>query len=157
MQGAMYSASFSTAGATLVQDLFQLLAANDVPFIVHGIRIGQNSDAGDAQAEMLRIQLTRTDFTVNGSGGTTLTPRALTPDSSAADTIVEANNTTLSTVQTVLVEDSFNVQSGWLWMPTPEERIIVPGGITNGFIVGLLKAPADALDLTGTIIFEEIK
>lgn len=157
MQGPMYAASFGGVAVTAVQDLFQLLAANDVPFIVHGIRIGQFTDAGDAQAEMLHIQLTRTDFTINGSGGSTVTPRAITPDSSAADTIVEANNTTLSTVQTVLVEDSFNVQSGWLWMPTPEERILVPGGITNGFIVGLLETPDDSITMTGTIIFEEIK
>ncbi len=157
MQGPMYAASFGGVAVSVVQDLFQLLAAAAVPLIIHGIRIGQSSDAGDAQAEMLRIQLTRTDFTINGSGGTTPTARALSPDSSAADTIVEANNTTLSTVQTVLVDDAFNVQSGWLWMPTPEERIIVPAGVTNGFIVGLLTAPADALTMSGTILFEEIK
>lgn len=157
MQGHVYYANFFAAGATLVQDMFQLLAAAAVPIVIHSVRIGQSSDAGDAQAEMLRVQLTRTDFTINGSGGTTPTARPVSPASPAASTIVEANNTTLSTVQVVLLEDSFNVQAGWLYLPTPEERIVIPAGVTNGFIVGLLTVPSDALDLTGTIVFEELK
>lgn len=157
MQGHIYSASFGAVAVTLAQDLFQLLAAAAVPVIIHSIRIGQSSDAGDAAAEMLRITVNRTDFTINGSGGTTRTPEAHSPASPVASTIVEANNDTVSTVQTVVIDDDFNVQAGWLYLPTPEERIILPAGVTNGIIVSLPAAPGDELIMSGTITFEEIK
>src|SRR5712691_1016450 len=35
--------------------------------------------------------------------------------------------TVLGTAGAVLVSDSFNWQNGWLWLPVPEERIIVAG------------------------------
>lgn len=157
MQGHMYTATVQLAAVTVIQDFFQLLAAAAVPIVIHSIRIGQSTEAGDAAAEMLRIRLARTDFTINGSGGSTLTPEAHSPASPAASTVVEANNTTLSTVQVPILEDVFNVQAGWLYVPTERERLIIPAGVTNGFIVGLPVAPADPMDMTGSIIFEEIK
>ncbi len=156
MTGHMYAASFFTAGVTVLQDLFQLVAITN-PATIHSIRIGQSSDEGDAQAEMLQIQISRTDLTVNGSGGSTLTPVQLSPGSPSATTVVEANNTTISTVTTPIVEDSFNVQAGWLWLPTPEERILLIVSATAGIVVELPVAPSDPLDMTGTIIFEEHK
>ncbi len=158
MQGPhVYSATFRNIAVTALQDLFQCLAAAAVPLWLHSCRIGQTSDEGDAEAEMLEIQITRTDFTINGSGGTVPTPRPHSVASPAASTIVEANNTTISTVQTVVVEDVFNVQAGWLYQPPPEERIMVPGGITNGLIIALPVAPSDPLTMDGTITFSEVK
>ncbi len=157
MIGHMYTGTVQVAGASAIQDFFQALAAAAVPFIVHAVRIGQSSDAGDAQAEMLRIRLARTDFTINGSGGTTPTLLPHSPASPVSSTVLEANNTTLSTVQTPFLEDTFNVQSGWLYIPGQRELILVPAGVTNGFIVGLPAAPNDPLDMTGEITIEEIK
>jgi hypothetical protein len=151
----MYTASFDNVAVTAAQDLFQLLASATVPIIIHEVRIGQSSDAGDAEAEMLRIALARSDMTINGSGGTTPTPAKHSDGSSAAATVSEANNTTLSTVQTVIVADTFNVQAGWLYVPTPEERIIILP--TEGFIVNLPGAPNDSLTMSGSVTFEEIK
>ena len=157
MAGHVYTASVQIAAVTAIQDFFQLLAAAAVPIYIHSIRLGQDSDQGDAQAEMLRVNLTRTDFTINGSGGTSPTSRPHSVASPVASTTVEANNTTLSTVQTVLLEDVFNVQAGWLYQPPPEERIMIPAGVTNGFIVALPEAPDDPLDMVGSITFEEVK
>ena len=156
MQGHVYYASFFTAAVTALQDLFQLAPTTN-PIIVHSIRIGQSSDEGDAQAEMLQVQISRTTLTVNGSGGTVLTPVAASPGSPAATTVVEANNTTQSTVTTEILEDTFNVQAGWLYLPTPEERIIVLASATTGLVVELPVGPSDPLDMTGTIVFEEIR
>jgi hypothetical protein len=155
MQGHIYIARFSGVAVTVAQDLFQLLASATVPIIIHEIRIGQSSDAGDAQAEMARIQLARSDMTINGSGGTTVTPVATSPGSPAAATVVEANNTTLSTVQVPILSDVFNVQANWLYVPTPETRIIILP--TQGFIIALPDAPNDSLTMSGSVIFEEIK
>lgn len=155
MTGHIYTASFSAVTVTLLQDLFQLLASATVPIRILSVRIGQSSDAGDAQAEMLAIRLSRSDMTVNGSGGTTATPALHSPGSSAAATVAEVNNTTLSTVQTIIVSDAFNVQAGWLYLPTPDEIItILP---TEGFIVNLPVGPADPLTTSGSVTFEEIK
>lgn len=158
MQGPhVYTASFRTASVSVIQDLFQLLAAAAVPVWIHSVRIGQTSDEGDAEAEMLEIQITRTDFTINGSGGTVPTPRPHSVASPVASTTVEANNTTLSTVQTIVLEDVFNVQAGWLYQPPPEERILLPAGITNGIIIALPVAPNDVLTMDGSITFSEVK
>jgi len=155
MQGHVYTASFTGVAVTALQDLFELLAAAGVPAIIHEIRIGQSSDAGDAEAEMLQIQVSRTDGTTSGSGGTTPTPQDHSPASPAASTTVEANNTTQATVATPIISDTFNVQAGWLYVPTPEERIIIPGGGT--VVVELPSAPNDSLTMSGSITFEEIK
>lgn len=158
MQGPhVYSATFRAVTVTVLQDLFQLLAAAAVPVWIHSIRLGQTTDAGDAEAELLEVQISRTDFTINGSGGSTPTPRPHSPASPAASTTVEANNTTLSTVQTVIIEDVFNVQAGWLFQPPPEERILLAAGITNGIIVHLPVGPSDPIDMDGTITFSEVK
>jgi LysM repeat protein len=54
----------------------------------------------------------------------------------------------------VLVADVFNVLNGWLYVPTPEERIIVPDG---GFVVMKFPAaPAASTTYTAGIIFQEI-
>lgn len=155
MTGHIYTASFSAVTVTLLQDLFQLLASTTVPIIIHEVRIGQSSDAGDSQAEMLAIRLSRSDMTINGSGGTTATPALHSPGSSAAATVAEVNNTTLSTVQTIIISDDFNVQAGFLYIPTPETRIVILP--TEGFIVNLPVGPADPLTMSGSCTFEEIK
>ena len=35
--------------------------------------------------------------------------------------------------KTVIFEDAFNVLNGWIWIPTPEERIVMPAGSASGF------------------------
>lgn len=159
MQGHVYTAAFGGVSVTAIQDLFELAAAAGVPVEILSIRIGQSSDAGDAEAEMLRVQISRVNPTVtSGSLGTTLTPEQHSAASPAASTVVEANNTTQATSSTTIdpiVEDTFNVQAGWLYMPTPEERILIEGGAT--VVVELPVAPNDALTMSGSITFMEYK
>ena len=159
MQGHVYSANFGGVAVSAAQDLFEILAAAGVPVIIHSIRIGQSSDAGDAQAEMLRVQVSLVNAVVTGgSGGSTSTSRAHSPASPAASTTVEANNTTQATSSTTIdpiIEDTYNVQAGWLYLPTPEERLIVAAGTT--LVVESPDTPTDPLTMSGTVTFEEIK
>ena len=55
--------------------------------------------------------------------------------------------------KTVMHSDAFNVLNGWLWVPTPEERIFVPGG----GIIGLKfpDAPTAATYYAGFIFGED--
>lgn len=136
------------------QDLFELVAPSTAIIVIHEIKIGQSSDFGDAQAELLRITLTR-GHTVSGSGGTTPAKNPLDPNDAAAGATLEANNTTVANTSGVDIHaDTFNVAVGWQYVPTPECRpVLAP---SQRFTVRLPAAPADALSMSGTIIWEEI-
>ena len=151
--GRMYTASFGGVAVTAIQDLFELNAPSDSVVALHAISVTQSSDAGDSEAEMLRVQISRSTGT-SGSGGTTLTARPHNVGDAAFGGTAEANNTTQATTTTVVREETFNVQIGWFYRPAPEERIILsPGG---ALVVELPTAPADALTMSGSITFEEI-
>ena len=151
--GRMYTASFGGVAVTAIQDLFELNAPSDSVVALHAISVTQSSDAGDSEAEMLRVQISRFSG-FSGSGGTSPTPRPHEVGDPAFGGTAEANNTTQATTTTVVREETFNVQIGWFYRPAPEERIILsPGG---ALVVELPTAPADALTMSGSITFEEI-
>lgn len=152
--GRKYSAQFNNVAVSAAQDLFEINAPSTKSVILHSVFVGQASDAGDAQAEMLRILIIAAAST-SGSGGSTPTAAPLDSGDAAFGGTVEVNNTTVATGGTPITKhaDCFNVQAGWVYRPTPEERIAIPGG---GRLVINLPAPADSLTMSGTAIFEEI-
>lgn len=150
--GRVYVATFDQVAVTVAQDLFELNAPADAAVIVHSVTITQESDAGDAAAEMLPILLHR--GSTSGSGGSVPTPAPFSVGDPAFGGTVEANNTTQSTEGTNLHAEGFNVQVGFYYMPPPEDRIVIsPSG---RLIVELQAAPADSLTMNGSIVFEEI-
>ncbi len=72
----------------------------------------------------------------------------------AAASAVERNNTTLALNGTgaVLISDTFNVASGWWYRPTEDERILLD---RSQRLVVRITAPADAITMNSTIVFEE--
>ena len=67
------------------------------------------------------------------------------------NTSAEGNGT-----KTIIWEDAFNVLNGWLWVPNPEEKIVLPPGIASCFS---LRLPVAAATLTGWafgIVFKEL-
>ncbi len=150
--GRMYTAVFNDVAVTAIQDLFELNAPADAVVVLHSVTIGQSSDAGDGQAEMLSVQISR--CTGSGSAGSTPTAQKHNVGDAAFGGTVEANNTTQGATATPIFSEAFNVQAGWFYRPTPEERIILsPSG---RIVVELPVAPADALTMSGSITFEEI-
>ena len=89
--GRMYSAQVSAIVVTVVQDLWELNAPSDSIVVIHSARIAQYSDVGDAAAEMLPLQISRSSGTT-GSGGTTPTARPHNLGTVAFGGTVEANN-----------------------------------------------------------------
>jgi hypothetical protein len=151
--GRIYTVEFSEVAVSAAQDLFELTAAADKPLRIHAILLGQSSDAGDAEAELLNYKLIR-GHTTSGSGGTSATPRPMDENDAAAGATCEVNNTTVASAGTAvdLISDTFNVQVGLqLWF-TPETRPRIENGA-----LGCLRitAPADAITLSGTMIVEE--
>lgn len=153
---AIFVATFAAVAVTAAQDVFEIVAPASSRLLIREIRLGQYSDPGDAQAEMLSVQIIR-GYTTSGSGGGSVTPVNLSPVSgaAAATATVERNNTTVAADGTgaVLLADTFNVMGGWRYYPVPEERIEV--GVSQRLVVRIT-APADSLTMNGTLVYEEI-
>lgn len=162
MNGPIYTATFSAISVTAAQDVFELTTHASSRIEICEIFLGQYSDAGDAQAEMLSVQIIR-GYTTAGSGGAAVTPGNFEPWSRAALTTVARNNTTVATAGTAVIlhSEAFNVQGGWLYKPLKAERDnerprIEAAGATNGLLVVRITAPADAVTMNGTIKFREL-
>ena len=148
----MYSVTFEEVAVTAIQDLFEIVSAADSVTVIHSIKIGQSSDAGDSESEQLNILIHR--GSTSGSGGSSATPAPRNLGDAAFGGTCEVNNTSQSTEGTILDSYPFNVLAGLNEVFTPEERIVIsPSGRV---IIELQTAPADSLTMSGTVIIEEI-
>jgi hypothetical protein len=160
----VYVATFVAAAFAAQQDVFEIVAPSDSAVEILDLRLGQYSDFGDAQAEILSLQIIR-GYTVAGSGGGTATPEPVVPGGKAAGSTVLVNNTTIASGGSpkVLLADVMNVQAGyWYYPPIPNypnqlasfnERYKLAKSQRG---VVRLSAPADALTMNGTLIFREL-
>src|SRR5258708_37750733 len=95
---SLFTISFSCVAVTAVQDFFSWSALVDAPLTLLGCvisNVGGTADAGDAQEELLGIEICRGNTTI-GSGGTNPTGRkARSKDSTTIPTTnLRANDTT---------------------------------------------------------------
>lgn len=153
--GQMYSLSLSTTlSLDSIGDLFELKAASQNPVCVHSIRLGQFTLEADAQAEMAGVKLsTRATPGTGGSTGEVTQP--LLPGQELSDVTHMFNATVdASGAEEIYIEDSWNVQAGWLYLPTPEERIWISNG--TGLVV-FNKEIVASCTITLSCIFEEFK
>lgn len=155
MNGRTYAVTFNAVAVTAASDLFELTPADDKPIEIVGIELGQYTDAGDAQDELLGLQIIR-GFTSSGSGGSSATPTPISPNAAAAGFTAEVNNTTLANTgtTTTLLSTAFNVRAGYINYFPIDAR---PGaGQGNTTIVVRMTAPADSITLNGTIYVREL-
>jgi len=150
--GRIFQGSVAAVAASAAQDVFEITAPATHIIDIREIRLGQYSDAGDAAAELVSVQIIR-GYTTSGSGGSTPTLYSLQGAGTPAGTY-EANNTTLA--QTgggkIALADSFNVQAGWWYRPPADERIQIQPGER---VVVRITAPADAVTLNASLVVEE--
>lgn len=113
-------------GGTLtaaVTTLVEFTAPATKSVIITRAWVSQGSNTTSAQQ---RIQILRKSAAGTNVGTATAVP------TDAGDTAfggtVRALCTVLGTLGVIPITDSFNWQNGWLWLPVPEERIVVPGG-----------------------------
>lgn len=159
--GRAYTVTFTAVAVTATQDLFYIKPAAEKPCILEQCSIsnvGGTADAGDAQEELLRVEIIRLPSTVTvGSGGSSFTPSPLAVNDSAAGFTARINDTTVATTSgtaKTLVADGFNVRAGWIWLPVPEHRIVVANA--EAIVVRLNLAPADSINLSGTLTVREL-
>lgn len=161
MHSNLFTVSFAGVAITAPQDLFALLAAATSRLAICRVEVMQYSDVGDAASEILAYTFKR-GATVAGSGGTAPTPVNIKGHTGAraATTTARVNDTTQAGTGTIVTVQAgaFNIQAGLLYAPRYDEfideRITVEAG--SRFVVSLDSAPADALTVSGTILFEEL-
>lgn len=156
--GRIYSTTFDNVAVTAVQDLFDIAPASNKPVTIHEIVITQSTEIGDAQEEMLRLRFVR-GFATVGSGGTAPAMERHDKNDAATGAVVRVNDTTQAVVGAgtteILRVETFNVRSGYQYLPTPETRIHVDSTDVR-LVVQLQGAPVDSVSMSGTITFEEI-
>lgn len=100
----------ATLPATNAFDLFELTPADDKPIALLGLTIdnvGIAADAGDAQEELLAVNIYR-GFTTSGSGGSSPTIYPVQTADASAGFTAEAANTTVATTSGVII-----IPLGW--------------------------------------------
>lgn len=154
-----YSTSIAIASAFTTQiDIFELLAGTNKPVVLLGFELGQTTEIGDAQEEMLTLILKRvTGAPTSGSGGGTPTFQPVRPNDTAAGATLETGNTTKLTGGTSVevARWSWNIRVPLLYVPVPEERIVIDQG--TRLVLELATTPADSIGgIMGRIAIGEI-
>jgi len=132
--------------------VIQILAGTAAPIEVLRAWTNQSDSATSAETG---IQLIRKSAAATV---TAFTPLLVVPGQSAAAAVggVAATGITATAEGTntdILVDEGFNVLNGWLYLPVPEERIVMDGAGILGLLFPV--APASALYESG-IIFREL-
>lgn len=155
MASRIYTVVFQAVAVTAAQDFFEITPADDKPVELIGLFIGNSTDFGDAQDELLRYSIIRGHAT-SGSGGTAPTPRPVDRSGAAAGFTAEVNNTTIASTGTPITThaDTFNVRAGEkLWFP--EGTWTECSQTDTTVVVRLHSTPADSITLDGTLYVRE--
>jgi len=150
----LFVATFSAIAVSAAQDFFELVVAKGRRVYIQELLLGQYSEFGDAQAELLSVLFVR-GYTTAGSGGAAVTPVPLIGASGErAISTVARNNTTVAQDGTanVLRADAMNVAAGYRYYPAPEDRIWLE---PEQRLVIRGTAPADGVTMNGTLVFRE--
>lgn len=140
--------AISVAGAITI---IQLATPATCIALIHRLEISQSASTTSAQ---VRTQIVRKSAAATV---TSYTPLEMSPGGNAALSVggTSATGITASgegTDTDIVFSAVWNALSGYLYLPTPEERIVVPPSSFLG-----VKFPANpALTITAQLIFEEI-
>ena len=146
--GRMYTVEFSEVSVSAQQDLFQI-EANTVPAIIHAIYISQSSDTGDASAAMVSIRINRVTDAVTDDLATVQLDKG---DATQLADVAINETVELTTGLEVIHSEVWNIALPFIWLPTPEMRIVVEVG--NAVVVNM--NTTDTLTMSGTMYFEEV-
>jgi hypothetical protein len=109
------------------------------------------SQSSSTTATQLPVEILRKTAAVTG---TSFTPLALNENDSAASSTCLINATAEGTDGNVLIREAWEYLNGWLWVPTPEERIVVKA---SGIIAMKLPvAPGASVTLQAGFVFGEV-
>lgn len=119
--GSTYTAR-QTATISTAITIIQVVAAAAKPLILIRAWVTESASATSAQAGVEIVRKTAAGTT------TSVTPVKHNPSAAASSFTAGHNATAEGTVTDVIPSEGFNVVNGWLYLPTPDEQVIVPGG-----------------------------
>ena len=151
MSGNVYTISMEKAAVSVALEVFSIDAPSDAVLEILSCRVGQLTLEGDANAEMLSIKFARFSGAQDATGTGNPTARPHNLGGAASGAVVESGCTGTSATQTTVLEDGWNVQAGWLYLPIPEERFWISP--SQGFVVNL-EAPT-SMTVTGSLTWRE--
>lgn len=155
--GRMYCINLAATAITVAADLVEIQPADDLPVVVHGFRVWQTTELGDAAEEVIGLSWVR-GHTSSGSGGNTSV--AAVPKNhrdAAAGMAVETANTTAASAGTSVVcySTGWNVRAPLEVVFTPEQRIRADQGNTS-LVLRMAAAPADSTTIAVSVDVEEL-
>jgi hypothetical protein len=151
----VYTVSIDNIAVSAAQDFFTLLCSSTVPIEIHAVNVSQKTlTAWEAKD----ITFKRVPATVTVTGGTSITPRPMVPNDTAAVVTATINNTTVATSTgtiVTLLADEFNFLNGFYWSPAgQDDRIIIAP--SQAFCVRLGTAPSGSMNVSGSVTFAEL-
>lgn len=155
--GRIYSANFENVTiGTAIQSIIELQIPDNT--IVTLYRAWLSPEIGTAADEVIGVNVYGNDAAA--TGGAALVEQPLTP----AATIDPSNVTslgepTIGATPVTLYADAFHLQNGWLYLPVPEERIVIIGGNADpGDNIGLELSVASTAtpNISGGMTWTEI-
>jgi len=152
--GTKYTIPIDAVASPAAQfDAFELNVASTRAVRLLKVTLGQTSDVGDANAENVKVQII-TGHSTSGSGGSAPTPNPIGNGGACAST-AETMNTTIASTGTAVTrhQSTWTTQLPFDYRPTPDEIIeLAP----SARLVVRIGAPADAITVSGELVFEEI-
>ena len=157
MPRGIYTVSFDQQAFTTAlgdYDFFELDAAGEKPIEIVAIFIGNKTEVGDAQEEMVAWSIVRGNTTTGN--GTATTPRPLDASDGAASFAAEVVSSTPASAGTAVTlhADTFNIRTGLQLIFPPDMRPKTQGA--DLLCVRLLTALADDATLSGTVYVREL-
>lgn len=155
--GRLYTVHLAPTAITVAADLVELTPADDLPILIHGFRVWQTTDTGDAAEEIIGLALVRGHTTSGSGGNTSVTVAPKNHRDAAAGCTAETANTTAASAGTAVTVYStgWNVRAPLEVVFTPEQRVRADQGNTT-LVLRMLAAPADSLTIGCSIDIEEI-
>jgi hypothetical protein len=161
--GVVFVTTFENVSVSATQDLFEIIPDVNNPVTLHSLCLSNvGADVGDAAEEMLRITL-RYFFQgiTSGSGGSSASIIDMAGHAGISSrAAIETNNTTKVSDNSYLkMARGWNIRMPFEVIWTPETRPVIgwSSGYDNagGAVIRLENSPADAISMSGELIFEE--
>lgn len=146
-----YVIPIAPTAITTARDLVEILCFDDMGLRVLSLSLGQESDAGESQEELLGVLWSRGG--TQGSGGGTVTPIVFGPSGPAAGFQARTWNTTQGSTVDVLARHIWNTR-----MPFERQypdEIIETATVGNALVLRTIAAPADSITVSGSVLVEE--
>lgn len=141
-------------------DLFEIVPATNKPVKLLALFLANvGADVGDAEEEMMRLQVIR-GHTTGGSGGAVTTPRPIGSGIGvAAGFTCDTMNDVVKTAGTVhnLFSDGWNIRVPYqmIWPALPDDMRPGASAVDTSILIRSLATVVDTINISGTLFVGE--